>query len=232
MQTGTPDKNTTTWADAEGEKPSGEVCPICKGAGIVHPRLPSGKPDYGKTVPCQCIKKRLDKERFTSLQRLSNLGALTRLTFDNLIPEGRSGNPAKQKLFQHAYEAARSFARQPKGWLVLLGPSGSGKTHLAAAIANHCIQNNQPVFYITAPDLLDHLRSSFNPDSELPYDEFFEQVRNTPLLVLDDLGAQSTTPWAKEKLDQLLNHRFSNQLTTVVVPIVPIEELEERLEKK
>ena len=99
---------------------------------------------------------------------------------------------------------------------------------MAAAIANHCIQNNHPVFYITAPDLLDHLRASFGPSSEMPYDEFFEQVRNTPLLVLDDLGAQSSTPWAKEKLDQLLNHRFSNQLPTVIVSIVPIEELGER----
>ncbi len=229
MQTDTPDKNTTTWSDAEGEKPSGEVCPICKGAGIVHPRLPSGKPDYGKTVPCQCIKKRLDKERFTSLQRLSNLGALTRLTFDNLIPEGRSGNPAKQKLFQHAYEAARSFARQPKGWRVLLGPSGSGKTHLAAAIANERLAQGQPVFFITTPDLLDHLRSSFSPSSQLSYDELFEQIRNIPLLVLDDLGAQTTTPWAEEKLDQLLNHRFNSQLPTVIVAIAPLGQLGERL---
>ncbi|GAG12281.1 unnamed protein product, partial [marine sediment metagenome] len=92
-----------------------------------------------------------------------------------------------------------------------------------------CIANNHPVFYITAPDLLDHLRSTFSPNSEMPYDEFFEQVRNTPLLILDDLGAQSSTPWAKEKLDQLLTHRFSNQLPTVIVSIVPVEELEERI---
>ncbi len=113
--------------------------------------------------------------------------------------------------------------------MALTGPSGCGKTHLAAAIANHCIENNRSVFYITAPDLLDHLRSSFSPASEMPYDEFFEQMRNTPLLILDDLGAQSSTPWAKEKLDQLLNHRFSNQLPTVIVSIVSIGELEERM---
>jgi DNA replication protein DnaC len=124
---------------------------------------------------------------------------------------------------------AKAFAAEPKGWLVLVGPSGSGKTHLAAAIANHCIENGQPVFYITTPDLLDHLRSTFGPNSEVPYDEFFEQVRNAPLLILDDLGAQSSTPWAKEKLDQLLNHRLNNQLPTVIVSIVPIEELEERI---
>ncbi len=112
---------------------------------------------------------------------------------------------------------------------MLSGPSGCGKTHLAVAIANRCIENNLPVFYISTPDLLDHLRSTFSPNSETPYDELFEQVRNTPLLILDDLGAQSSTPWAKEKLEQLLNYRFTNQLPTVIVSILPLDELDERI---
>ncbi len=205
------------------------ACPICKGVRFVHPLLPSGKPDFSQVIPCRCTEQESDEKRQSRLQRYSNLGPLTRLTFDNLSPQGRSEEPVNQEQFSRAYEAARAFATEPKGWLVLAGPSGCGKTHLAAAIANYCIENNQPAFYITTPDLLDHLRSSFSPNSEMPYDEFFEQVRNTPLLILDDLGAQSSTPWAKEKLDQLLNHRFSNQLPTVIVSIVPIEELEDRI---
>lgn len=180
-------------------------------------------------MPCRCTQQELDEGNQSRLQRYSNLGLLTRLTFDNLLPQGRSENPVNQEQFSHVVQAARAFAAEPKEWLVLAGPSGCGKTHLVAAIANHCIENNRPVFYITTPDLLDHLRSTFSPNSEMPYDEFFEQVRNTPLLILDDLGAQSSTPWAKEKLDQLLNHRFSNQLPTVIVSILPIEELEERI---
>ena len=207
----------------------GSACPICKGARFVHPLLPSGKPDFSRVVPCSCTQQELDEGRQARLQRYSNLGSLTRLTFDNLLSQGRSENLATQGQFSRAYQAARAFAAEPKGWLVLAGYSGCGKTHLAAAIANHCIENSHPVFYITVPDLLDHLRSSFSPNSEMPYDEFFEQVRNTPLIILDDLGVQSSTPWAKEKLDQLLNHRFINQLPTVIVSIVPIKELDERI---
>ena len=195
----------------------------------MHPLLPSGKPDYRQVVPCRCTQQEVDEGRQARLQGYSNLGSLTRLTFDNLLLQGRSENPANQEQFSRAYEAARAFAEKPDGWLVLTGPSGCGKTHLAVAIANRCIENNHPIFYITTPDLLDHLRSTFSPNSEMPYDEFFEQVRNTPLLILDDLGAQSSTPWAKEKLDQLVNHRSSNQLPMVIVSIVPIEELEERV---
>ncbi|MFC2016327.1 ATP-binding protein [Chloroflexota bacterium] len=229
-QTNTANKNTGTWSNAEPEEDStGSVCPICKGARFVHPLLSSGKPDFSQVVPCRCTQQELDEERQAHLQRYSHLGSLTRLTFDNLLPQGRNETPISQEQFSRAYQAAKMFAAEPKGWLVLAGPSGCGKTHLAAAIANHCIASNHPVFYITTPDLLDHLRSTFSPNSEVPYDEFFEQVRNTPLLILDDLGAQSSTPWAKEKLDQLLNHRFSNQLPTVIVSILPIEELEDRI---
>ncbi len=143
--------------------------------------------------------------------------------------KGRTGNKGSQERFDRAYQAAKAFAAAPEGWLVLSGPSGSGKTHLAAAVVNERIGNGHPAFYITAPDLLDRLRSSFKPDSEVPYSEFFEQVRNAPLLALDDLGAQSGTPFAKEKLDQLLTARFNAGLPTVVVAITPVEQMDDRL---
>jgi len=229
-QINTSNRNMDTWSSTEQpEETPGPVCPICKGAGFVHPLLSSGKPDFSRVVACRCTRGELDKERQTRSQRYSNLGSLTRLTFDNLLPQGRSGNPINQEQFSRAYEAARAFATEPKGWLVLVGPSGCGKTHLAAAIANEHLSRGYPVFFITPPALLDHLRSTFSPNSEIPYDELFEQVRNAPLLVLDDLGAQTGTPWAKEKLEQLLNHRFNSELPTVIVTIIPIEQLEERI---
>jgi DNA replication protein DnaC len=195
----------------------------------VHPRLPSGQPDYSRVVPCRCAKTEQADERQARLKQYSHLGSLARFTFDNLIPEGRSSNRNSQERFARAFQSARAFANAPKGWLVLGGPSGSGKTHLAAAIVNERIRQGQPAFYITAPDLLDRIRASFNPASEMPYDEFFDQVRNAPLLVLDDLGVQSGTAWAKEKLDQLLTSRFNNELPTVIVTNMPVEQMDDRL---
>jgi DNA replication protein DnaC len=168
-------------------------------------------------------------ERQARLKQYSNLGSLARFTFDNLMPEGRSGNKQVQERFALAFRAAREFTAAPQGWLVLEGPSGSGKTHLAAGIINERIRQSQPALYITTPDLLDRIRASFRPDSEMPYDEFFEQVRNAPLLVLDDFGVQSGTAWAKEKLDQLLTSRFNAELPTVIVTSTPVAQMEDRL---
>jgi len=204
-------------------------CRICHGARVVHPRLPNGRPDYSRVVPCSCVKEEKTGEKQARLIKYSNLGSLARFTFENLIPEGRSSNKRSQERFTQGYKAAQAFAVGPKGWLVFGGPSGSGKTHLAAAIVNERINHGLPAFYITTPDLLDRIRASFNPDSDMPYDEFFESVKASPLLVLDDLGVQSATAWAKEKLDQLLTTRFNTGLPTVVVIAVPLESLDSRL---
>jgi len=218
-----------TWSSDDEKSPLNPDCPLCHGAGIVHPLLPTGKPDYTQVVPCECVKKVVDKERQARLELYSNLGLLTRFTFDKLQPQGMSQNPQYQEQFNRAYEAAKSFAAEPKGWFILSGPSGCGKTHLAAAIANECRHKGFPVLYQTAPDLLDHLRATFSPVSEVAYDYFFDKVRNAPLLVLDDLGTQTGTPWANEKLDQLLTYRFNSDLPTVIVTIQSLEHFDDRL---
>ncbi|MDD4876372.1 MAG: ATP-binding protein [Dehalococcoidales bacterium] len=223
-----------TWSDVDEleETPSNANCPLCNGAGFVHPLLPSGQPDYSQVVPCHCIKMESDKDNQAHLLQYSNLQALSRFTFNNLIPQGRNGNPINQEQFKQAYEAAKAFAKEPKGWLILCGPSNCGKTHLAAAIANDRISRGQLAYYISTPDLLDRLRSSYNASSEISYNQFFDQVRNAPLLILDDLGTQSSTPWAKEKLDQLLNHRYNGELPTIIVTITPIEQLDDRIRSR
>jgi len=220
MATSSRDKDTAETGENE--------CPLCKGKGWLRHDVPFGHPDFGKVVPCKCTEKEFEDERLSRLERYSNLGPLTRLTFDNLLQRGRSSDLQNQDRFYRCYQTARAYAESPKGWLVLSGPSGCGKTHLAAAIANHRIKQGNPAFFVIVPDLLDHLRATYSPSSDVAYDELFERVRNAPLLVLDDLGRQSSTPWAEEKLFQILNHRFNAELPTVVT-INSLKQLDERL---
>jgi len=224
--TDTSSKDNISLPSEEG---TGEICPICKGAGFVHPALDSGKVDFSRVVPCRCSKGELRKKKTEYLEKYSNLGYLSQLTFDNLSPKGKAASAISREHFAQVYQAAKVFADSPQGWLVFSGPSGSGKTHLACAIANHRLSLGEPVFYIGTADLLDHLRSTFSPTSDTTYDELFEQVKNVPLLVLDDLTLGGATTWAKEKLEQLLQHRFNARLATVITSDVPLEKIDERL---
>jgi DNA replication protein DnaC len=229
--TNTPGRSTDTWssADISKEVEHEALCPICKGGGFVHPLLASGRPDFSRVVPCSCKHDELKKQKLAQLHTFSNIGALSRLTFENLLPTGRNDAGTSKQDFNKAYEAAKNFAGEPSGWLVLIGPSGSGKTHLACAIANYRLNLGQPVFYISAADLVDHLRSAFSPGSEIPHDELFERVKNAPLLILDDLSMAATTPWATSKLQQLLNHRFNSRLPTVITTDIAVEQFDEGL---
>ncbi|MSQ24332.1 MAG: AAA family ATPase [Chloroflexi bacterium] len=213
--------------EIEAELP---VCPRCNGFGYVRRDLPLGHPEFGQAVPCVCRSDELSRQRQERLQRLANLGPLTRLTFDTLIPDGRNPETEQHReRFRRAMSAARRFAEHPEGWLLFVGPPGCGKTHLAAAVGNACLDKGEPVLFVVVPDLLDHLRAAFGPSSETSYDELFENVRNHPLLILDDLGTQSATAWAQEKLFQLLNTRYNLRLPTILTTNRTLEEMDERL---
>jgi len=198
----------------------------------VYPDVSPEDPAFGKAVECVCTRAELPADRTARLLKYSNLGPLTRLTFQNLSPLGRSPAEANQAQFARAVEAAQAFAQHPEGWLVLAGSSGAGKTHLAAAIANQILEHGDPALLVVVPDLLDHLRATFNPAAAVSYDDLFEQVREAPVLVLDDLGSHSSTPWAEEKLFQLLNHRYHAQLPTVVTLDGTLEALDVRLRQR
>jgi len=208
------------------------VCPLCKGAGYVVRDVPVGHPDFGRLYPCRCKQKELEARRVARLREVSNLDSLQHTTFQSFIPEGIGLNAEKRENLRRAYERARAFAAHPHGWLLLMGGYGCGKTHLAVAIANERIQQGQPALFVVVPDLLDYLRATFSPTSPVTYDARFDEVRTAPLLILDDLGAQSITPWATEKLYQILNYRYNAQLPTVITTNRELEEIDLRLRSR
>lgn len=204
-------------------------CPICGGVGYVRRNRAIDDPEFGKLELCECSR---DKARQLAMQRLeqvSNLGAFQNLTFESFKLSGRTGTTDPNKTLEVAYNSARNFAEHLNGWLLLQGGYGTGKTHLAAAVANFVLSLNLPVLFLTVPDLLDWLRATYEAGEDESYSERFEEIRNVHLLVLDDLGTQNATPWACEKLYQIINHRYSLKLPTLVTTNQDLNEIDPRI---
>jgi DNA replication protein DnaC len=219
-------------ARAVGAGRAEEVCPICKGKGFLIYDVPPGHPDFNRLAPCRCTEARQAVVRLSEMREISKLGALKRMTFDSFLPEGVGVPQSVRASLRKAYDMSYRFARDPVGWLVLLGGYGVGKTHLAAAIASHNLDLGKPAMFVVVPDLLDYLRASFSPNSEIGLDERLDAIRETPLLILDDLGAHHSTPWAQEKLYQIINHRYNARLATVVTTNQRLEEIDPRISSR
>ena len=164
---------------------------------------------------------------------LSSLALHGKLRFDNFELRRDEGLMREElAAIVEAKKIAEAYAAHPEGWLVFVGPYGSGKTHLAAAIGNYQAALGNPPLMVSVPDLLDHLRASFNPNSQVSLDQRFEEIKNARILILDDLGTHSATPWAREKLYQLFNYRYVAELPTVITSSLTLGELDQRIQSR
>jgi len=194
--------------------------------------LPLGHPEFGKVQICVCRQSQVSQQVRQRLFALSNLDQLSHLTFENFQPRGLVGlYPQQADSLELAFNQAHHFAQNLTGWLLLQGGYGCGKTHLAAAIANFAVDMGIPTLFITVPDLLDSLRFAYQ-DPEATFEERFDQIRQAPLLVMDDFGTQNATPWAQEKIFQILNYRYINHLPLVVTTNLSVEYLEGRIQSR
>lgn len=179
-------------------------------------RVRISAPDYRSTVKSR-------RDQLSDLTRYSDMRFETFDTRSNLNADDRQN-------LEKVLAAAKQFAQQPNGWLVFSSYQfGCGKTHLAAAIALHCQSEGREVIFVTVPDLFDQLRMSLEPGSGVSFSRRWGEVRDAPLLILDDLGTESPTAWAKEKLFQLLNHRYVARLPMVITTSRQPKEMDVRI---
>lgn len=109
----------------------------------------------------------------------------------------------------------------------LYGNPGSGKSHAAAALAFEAYVADavlesprnaewwRPRFvpkWANVPALLERVRRSFDAPTVDP----LAALRDCPVLVLDDLGAEKPTEWVREQLYSLVNERYEQELPIVV----------------
>ena len=108
--------------------------------------------------------------------------------------------------------------------LYLNGSFGSGKTYLVSAAFNLLAKDDYKSAIIFWPEFLLELKSSFETD----FKEKYDYIKKIPLLLIDDIGAESVTEWSRDDIFcPLIQYRMENHLTTFFTSNLSIEELEE-----
>jgi len=126
-----------------------------------------------------------------------------------------------------------SELRKEKDNVVLRGNTGCGKTHLAVAILNRTkiisktIWEHRDKKFITVPDLLLKIRSSFQENSNESEEEIIKEFSNISMLVLDDLGAEKTSEFAVTTLYIILDRRIRDCRKTIITTNLSQKEIEE-----
>ena len=176
---------------------------------------------------CKCDRERLEREK--KREREQEIEQLKRdcfismsqwaYTFDNYRGE-------KDK----SYIIARNFVKEYEQikkeniGLLFCGTVGSGKTYLACSIANALIEEYMIRVKIRnfAQIINDLQKGGFDLDKN----EYIEALTNVSVLILDDLGIERDTSYAKEQVYNIVNSRYLKQKPTIFTTNLPYEKIQ------
>lgn len=175
-------------------------------------------------IKCECeIKRDKENEEREILTRISSLKRdcfsspnQHQYTFERFLnEEGQS--------YKVAYNYAKNFEQMKEDNVGLLfyGDVGSGKTYLACSIANELIEREQvKVKIMNLSQVINQIqKSAFKLDSN----EIINKLSNIPLLILDDLGIERDTSYAREQVYNIINSRYLKGRPTIFTTNLSLE---------
>jgi len=132
-----------------------------------------------------------------------------------------------------ALEAAGRFVqnylqnpKETKG-LYMHGPFGVGKTFIMGAVLNALAEAGVESMMVYAPDFFRDLKSAIEDQT---LNEKLDYIKTVPILVFDDIGAESMSPWIRDEiLGSILQRRMMDKLPTLYTSNFDYDELEDHL---
>lgn len=115
----------------------------------------------------------------------------------------------------------------PKKGLYFHGPFGVGKTYFLGAVANELADRKISSMLIYMPEFVREIKSSIKDDS---IGEKIDQFKKIPVLMLDDIGAESISAWFRDEvLGSILQYRMMEGLPTFFSSNYSLDQLEKHL---
>lgn len=110
------------------------------------------------------------------------------------------------------------FRKQGKG-LLLYGSVGTGKTYAACSVANALIDKGIPVMVTKLARIINTLQGTLDKQ------EYIDSFNKFSLLVIDDLGAERDTAFAKEQVYNIIDSRYRSKLPMIITTNLSAEEI-------
>lgn len=175
---------------------------------------------------CKCGKERRDRAEEEERQReferrvrkYREMGfsetQMQKWTFEN----DDLGNKKLTDIAKRYVDNFDKFYKEGKG-LLLWGGVGTGKTYMACMIANALIDKGHPVLVTNFTRILNILQN--NPKKQ----EYLDSLNQFKLLVIDDLGVERNTEYAKEQVFSIIDSRYRAELPMIVTTNLSIQDL-------
>lgn len=108
--------------------------------------------------------------------------------------------------------------KQGKG-LLLYGSCGTGKTYATCEVANALIDKGYPVLVTNFARIINALQATFEKQ------EYIDSFNRFSLLVIDDLGIERNTEFAKEQVFNIIDSRYRAGLPMIITTNLSIDKI-------
>ena len=149
---------------------------------------------------------------------------------NSTIDKYDTNSESRVKIFKYVTSFVNDLknGKESKG-LYIYGGYSKGKTYALAMIANLLDENKIKCVITYFPDLSAKLRNDYYSDKD-SYDEIIENLKNTPVLLIDDFGSENMTDWLRDEvLGPLFNYRMSMGLPVFITSNVEPKALKDHI---